>query len=160
MAYIMKKIIILLVAFVISSTALFAQRGDVLKEELAELNSEIITIFVFQSYYSLDMLQKEVYICDCLDSNQHYATLNNLKKSYKVLATSIFNINKHLKKNNPLKKELEGLMNIMSILKKDIDLFEKYKESKREKDYRDFLSNHSEYWGKLSSLKEDIPLKE
>ncbi len=135
------------------SSSLFSQKEDLLKKKITEFNSETVSIFLFQSYYSMDILQRESYVCKCIENSYSIEVLKQIKKSYRIIAASLVELEKLSDSKSDLRKEIRETLNIMGILKKDISLFETYLESEREKDYREFLENHKQYWNLLNTLK-------
>lgn len=131
----------------------FAQKDELLKTKITDFNSEALTIYLFQSYYTLDYIQRENYICSCLDSTYQKNVLSFMKKSYKIMAASLVEIEKITPPKGELYKEVNSAIEIMNTLTIDIDLLEKYMTSRREKDYNDFIENHKTYWNQLNNLK-------
>lgn len=118
-----------------------------------EYNPEANTVFLFQSYYTLDYLQREVYVCNCLDSNYRQAVLKSIGEAYKITARRIVELEKVSRsKDEKLNKEVKKYLDVLKLLKKDIDLIEEYTRTKKENDYRVFLENHKELWEKLDKL--------
>jgi hypothetical protein len=150
---------LLLVLLFCTTLSSFAQKDELLKTKITDFNSEALTIYLFQSYYTLDYIQRENYICNCLDSTYQKDALSFMKKSYKIMAATLVEIEKITPPTGELYKEVNSAIEIMNTLTIDIDLLEKYITSKREKDYNDFIENHKTYWNQLNNLKVNKKLK-
>lgn len=145
------RISIISFALFLMSMSIHAKENKI-EQKIAEFNSQNYILFIYQSYYTIDILQREIYICNCTDSLYNIKVLDALKTSFRIYSTKLSELKKISEGIPKLNKDIIKLLDIAKYLNWDIRLFDIYLEDKKEDNYKEFLEVHTELWEKLEKL--------
>jgi len=142
----------LLILLAYTSLNIYANDDKIIKqnEAIHQLNSTVLISYIYQSYISFDLLQRDAYICNCSDSVYMKKMIETTKENYRFISNKVNEYKIFLSEEELQKSDYQVITSLLDYLISDIKLLDIYINSKKEKDYKDFIENHNEFWELLT----------